>query len=74
MWNDFSNFEQIDAFLNYTQQQAGAYATDHIMVTMGSDFTYQDANVWYKNMDKLIKYSQTMNLYKLDGHFFQIYP
>lgn len=23
---------------------------------MGGDFTYQDANVYYKNLDKLIRY------------------
>jgi hypothetical protein len=26
------------------------------MMTMGSDFQYENANKWYKNLDKLIKY------------------
>ena len=26
------------------------------MFTMGSDFQYSDADMWYKNLDKLIKY------------------
>ena len=26
------------------------------MMTMGQDFTYQNANEWFKNLDKLIKY------------------
>jgi lysosomal alpha-mannosidase len=26
------------------------------MMTMGSDFHYQNANTWFKNLDKLIKY------------------
>ncbi len=25
-------------------------------MTMGSDFQYENANEWYKNLDKLIKY------------------
>jgi lysosomal alpha-mannosidase len=26
------------------------------MMTMGSDFEYENANLWFKNLDKLIKY------------------
>ena len=26
------------------------------MMTMGSDFEYENANQWFKNLDKLIKY------------------
>jgi lysosomal alpha-mannosidase len=26
------------------------------MMTMGSDFQYENANTWFKNLDKLIKY------------------
>lgn len=36
--------------------QAHYYKTNHIIMTMGSDFQYENANLWYKNMDKLIKY------------------
>lgn len=25
-------------------------------MTMGSDFQYENANLWYKNLDKLIKH------------------
>ena len=30
------------------------YNTNHLIVTMGSDFNYQAAHNWYKNLDKLI--------------------
>ena len=26
------------------------------MMTMGDDFNYENANLWFKNLDKLIKY------------------
>jgi len=34
--------------------QAERYRTNHIIMTMGSDFHYENANLWFKNMDKLI--------------------
>lgn len=34
--------------------QAKVYTTNHIMLTMGSDFTYENARINFKNLDKLI--------------------
>lgn len=31
------------------------YATNNIMLPVGTDFQYQDAHIYYKNVDKLIK-------------------
>ncbi|KAI8529281.1 hypothetical protein RHMOL_Rhmol12G0213400 [Rhododendron molle] len=36
--------------------QANITRTNHIMWTMGTDFKYQYAHTWYRNMDKLIHY------------------
>uniref|UniRef100_A0A8C7JI54 Alpha-mannosidase n=1 Tax=Oncorhynchus kisutch TaxID=8019 RepID=A0A8C7JI54_ONCKI len=36
------------------------YKTNHIIMTMGSDFQYENANLWYKNLDKLIRYVNQM--------------
>lgn len=34
---------------------SGHYKTNNVIITMGEDFNYQDANMWFKNLDKLIK-------------------
>ncbi|XP_060711191.1 lysosomal alpha-mannosidase isoform X2 [Hemiscyllium ocellatum] len=54
---DEYNVDQIVSYFNQTAyKQATHYRTNHIIMTMGSDFHFQDANMWYKNLDKLIKY------------------
>lgn len=42
--------------LPFVFPQAMVYKTNHIIMTMGSDFQYENANLWYKNLDKLIHY------------------
>ena len=53
---DYNVDERVNTFLNYTLTQAQFYHSDHIMLTMGFDFNYMNANNWFKNMDKLLKY------------------
>ena len=48
--------ERVDEFVKVSCEQAAHYRTSNIMLTMGSDFEYENANLWYKNLDKLIKY------------------
>jgi hypothetical protein len=42
-------------FVDFAKKQASNYRSNHIIMTMGQDFNFQDANSWYKNLDKLIK-------------------
>ncbi|KAJ8363171.1 hypothetical protein SKAU_G00120020 [Synaphobranchus kaupii] len=46
----------VQKFLKVANDQAALYRTNHIIMTMGSDFQYENANLWYKNLDKLIRY------------------
>ena len=46
----------VENFVKYEYFRLRSYATNHIMMTMGSDFQYENANEWFKNLDKLIKY------------------
>ena len=58
--------ERVDLFVNYVCKQARSYKTDHVILTMGMDFQYENAHRWYKNLDKLIKY---VNKVCLPGFF-----
>ena len=40
----------------YILWQAKHYTTNNIMMTFGSDFNFESAVEWFKNIDKLIKY------------------
>ncbi|KAM9856488.1 lysosomal alpha-mannosidase [Aulostomus maculatus] len=53
---DYNVDDVVKRFLNIAHSQALVYKTKHIIMTMGSDFQYENANLWYKNLDKLIHY------------------
>lgn len=53
--------ERVQAFVDITCQQASSYKTNHIMLTMGEDFQYENAHRWFKNLDKLIHYVNKVN-------------
>ena len=54
--HDYNKDSKIRDFIKAVEDQAQHYATNNIIMTMGSDFQYTNARVWYKNLDKLIKY------------------
>lgn len=62
--HDFNAIQKATQFIRYAKLQASHYATDNIILTMGSDFNYQNAHTWFKNMDKLIHW---VNLQQING-------
>ena len=52
---------RVNEFVSTACKQAKSFKTNHIMLTMGSDFNYENANLWFKNLDKLIKYVNQVN-------------
>ncbi|CAF3727422.1 unnamed protein product [Rotaria socialis] len=54
--HDYNVPERVQAFIDAAHDQAHGFATNHIMMTMGKDFQYENANMWFQNLDKLIKY------------------
>ena len=53
---DYDVQEILEAFVKVAYEQAKNFTTNHIMMTMGSDFEYENAHRSFKNLDKLIKY------------------
>ncbi|XP_071540487.1 lysosomal alpha-mannosidase-like isoform X2 [Panulirus ornatus] len=54
--HDYNVDEKVESFLKVAKDQAKAYVTNNIVMTMGMDFHYLNAHAWYKNLDKLIRY------------------
>jgi hypothetical protein len=48
---------RVEDFVQASQNIANAIADNNIILTMGSDFQHENANEWFKNLDKLIKYA-----------------
>lgn len=49
--------ERVEDFVRYARALANVTRGDDVVVTMGSDFNYGQANWWFKNLDKLIHYA-----------------
>ncbi|XP_031293223.2 lysosomal alpha-mannosidase isoform X1 [Camelus dromedarius] len=52
---EYNAKELVQYFLQLATTQSQSYRTNHIVMTMGSDFQYENANMWFKNLDKLIQ-------------------
>lgn len=52
---------QLRTFFEYIERQSMNYRTNNVITTFGGDFTYMDANVYFKNLDKLIRYNPLVN-------------
>ncbi|XP_026842967.1 lysosomal alpha-mannosidase [Drosophila persimilis] len=61
---------RVDDFIAFAAKVAANFRTTHIMIPMGGDFQYEDAEVNFKNMDKLIKY---VNARQATGSHYNIF-
>ncbi|MCH97975.1 lysosomal alpha-mannosidase-like, partial [Trifolium medium] len=53
---DYNVEERVNDFVSAALAQANVTRTNHIMWEMGTDFRYQYANSWFRQMDKFIHY------------------
>ncbi|XP_065872513.1 probable alpha-mannosidase At5g13980 isoform X2 [Euphorbia lathyris] len=53
---DYNVLDRVNDFVSAAISQANITRTNHIMWTMGTDFQYQYAHTWFKQMDKFIHY------------------
>jgi len=54
--HDYNIQDRVNDFVAKVQEQGQHYRANNIMLSMGSDFEYANANSWFKNLDKLIHY------------------
>ena len=54
--NGYNVDDVINHFKKAAEDQRKHFTGNNIMMTMGSDFQYRNAQMWFKNLDKLIKY------------------
>jgi len=62
---DYNVDVRSDKFVNYFKSMANHYRTANLMHTLGEDFQYTNSRMWYKNVDKLIKYINSKPEYKM---------
>nr|XP_023887935.1 probable alpha-mannosidase At5g13980 isoform X3 [Quercus suber] len=53
---DYNVPQRINEFVAAAVSQANVTRTNHIMWTMGTDFKYQYAHTWFRQMDKFLHY------------------
>ncbi|WJX41060.1 alpha-mannosidase [Trifolium repens] len=53
---DYNVPQRVNEFVATAISQANITRTNHIMWTMGTDFQYQYAQTWFRQMDKFINY------------------
>ncbi len=54
--HDYNIDKRGQDFVQFVRKQKENYPSNHILVSMGMDFQYQLAHMWFKNLDKLIDY------------------
>ncbi|KAI4469648.1 alpha-mannosidase [Holotrichia oblita] len=48
---------QYTSFISYVDMVRMNYKTNNIIITMGGDFTFMEASIWYSSIDALLRYS-----------------
>ncbi|KAH8410572.1 hypothetical protein KR009_003810 [Drosophila setifemur] len=66
--------KRVNDFIDFIKSMSKSYRSTHIMVPMGDDFQYEDAEVNFKNMDKLIKYVNDLQLHGSQVNLFYSTP
>ena len=64
-YTEANDLERATEFVNLARERAAVYKTNNILIPFGCDFTFQNANMMFKNMDLLIdainRYSGQLN-------------
>ncbi|GAM29188.1 hypothetical protein SAMD00019534_123640 [Acytostelium subglobosum LB1] len=58
--------ERAEAFIAVAQEYSTHYQSNNVLVPMGCDFAYMNANMYFKNLDKLIAYINANPQYNMN--------
>eukprot|EP00520_Triparma_pacifica_P000419 CAMPEP_0118651598 /NCGR_PEP_ID=MMETSP0785-20121206/10870_1 /TAXON_ID=91992 /ORGANISM="Bolidomonas pacifica, Strain CCMP 1866" /LENGTH=1069 /DNA_ID=CAMNT_0006544059 /DNA_START=1283 /DNA_END=4492 /DNA_ORIENTATION=+ len=61
---DYNVDGKVADFVSAAYEQANQARGTHIMMTMGSDFQYENSEVWFRNLDSVVK---NVNEYAAEG-------
>mmetsp|Transcript_30443 Transcript_30443/g.29834 ORF Transcript_30443/g.29834 Transcript_30443/m.29834 type:complete len:157 (+) Transcript_30443:759-1229(+) len=65
---------KLEGFMSWVLEQRKHYKTNHLFITMGDDFNYMNAKMYFKSMDKLIdrfneKYEDVTLIYSTPSEY-----
>ncbi|XP_033225120.1 lysosomal alpha-mannosidase-like [Belonocnema kinseyi] len=58
---EYNIVQKVEQLLAYVNKQAYSYRTNNVLLTMGDDFQYHLADMWFINLDLLIRYTNQRN-------------
>ncbi|XP_035231456.1 lysosomal alpha-mannosidase-like isoform X2 [Stegodyphus dumicola] len=62
------------SFIAIAEEQAKYYATNNIVMTMGMDFHFRDAGKWFRNLDYLMNYVNSLQAVGMKVNVFYSTP
>ncbi|KYQ93883.1 alpha-mannosidase [Tieghemostelium lacteum] len=63
---DYNVYERAEAFVQVALEYATHFRTNNVLIPFGCDFAYMNANMYFKNIDKLIEHINANSSYGIN--------